>query len=174
MRAGGERPRAAPVRVTRAIKYLGSRAEGHSGPGGRLHPQPLALADSEGAAGEVDDGRPPPPTSTSTLAADAASAQKLLDTPRRRRRRRRRGSDLGTGSRTCLATGCSSLTSLQITRKVPNFTVRLESHSTRTRHLVHVAELLEHFKLSHEMFWVFFPITIFNYSFFLLKLLLWQ
>lgn len=60
MRAGGERPHAAPVRVTRAIKYLGSRAEGHSGPGRRLHPQPPAHAErahTEGAAGEVADGR---------------------------------------------------------------------------------------------------------------------
>ena len=59
-RAGGERPYSAPVRVTRAIRYLGFRAEGHSGPGRQLLPQQPPVhagrAGTEGAAGEVDDG----------------------------------------------------------------------------------------------------------------------
>lgn len=103
MRTGGERPHSAPVRVTRAIKYLVFRAEGHSRPGRQLYPQqPPAHAEragTDGAAGKVDDGphvcRTSPLHHASNARQNAASVPKLADTLRRARRWR--GSDPGTG-----------------------------------------------------------------------------
>ncbi|CAG04294.1 unnamed protein product [Tetraodon nigroviridis] len=90
MRTGGERPHSAPVRVTPAMKYLGSRAEGHSGPGR----QPRAHAEragTEGAAGEVDDGAQERRTSPLSHASDAAAVPKLADSLRGARRWRGAG-----------------------------------------------------------------------------------
>lgn len=158
MRTGGERPHSAPLRVTRAIKYLGFRAEGHSGPGRQLHPQqPPAHAEragTEAAASEVDDGphvrRTSPQHHAPNARQDAASVPKLLPDSLRGARRWC-GSDLGTGQ-SDMSGHRVQFADLPANHQKGGPKFHSKDFTRSTQQLMHVGELLKLWRRFHDVY----------------------